>query len=105
MKKLLLFFFLCTLFSGSFSYSQCNPSEQCIYTFTLLDGFGDGLNGETMSVFQDGILVAQLNDPTNAAEQTFTFEVALCHDHPFELFWNMGGLFPNETGVTIHKSV
>lgn len=79
----------------------CEPSDLCLYTFTLTDNGGDGLNGEVMSVYQNSALVQFLYDISNSTNQTFEFAVPLCHDTPFELYWNDGGLHPEQTGVTI----
>lgn len=99
MKTLILF--LTLLFFGQMQ-AQCDQSELCIYKFILTDAFGDGLNGDNMTVFQNGVAVALLSETISGnSQQVFTFDIALCHDQPFELFWNLGGAFPNETGAKI----
>jgi gliding motility-associated-like protein len=80
----------------------CAAVNQCLYTFTMVDSFGDSWNGNTMSVIQNGVVVATLTGPTNEDNQTpITVQIALCHGIPFELFWNTGGAFANEVGVSI----
>ncbi|WP_415580454.1 fibronectin type III domain-containing protein, partial [Flavobacterium longum] len=82
--------------------SVCEAAQQCLYTFTMVDSFGDGWNGNTMSVIQNGVVVATLTGPTNADDQNpVTVQVALCNGIPFNLFWNTGGTFANEVGITI----
>ncbi len=92
--------------ANSFSTGEsiaCEPQDLCMYTFTLTDNGGDGLNGELMTVYQNGNAAAFLYDLSNSTNQTFEFEVPLCHDVPFELYWNAGGLHPEQTGLTIYN--
>ncbi|HRN98410.1 MAG TPA: fibronectin type III domain-containing protein, partial [Flavobacterium sp.] len=80
----------------------CLPSNLCEYTFVMVDTFGDSWNGNTMNVTQNGILVTTLTGPTNADDTNpVTVTVSLCNDVPFELFWNTGGSFAGEVGVSI----
>ena len=101
MKKPLLYSLMAVLLLfASKGYSQCDPTEQCNYTFTLMDDFGDGWNGNTMTVSQNGVTVAVLGaDFTNGPN--LTQNISLCDDVPFELFWNEGGSFPSEVGIMI----
>ena len=73
----------------------------CNYIFTVKDSFGDGWNGNTMSVIQNGVTVATLTGPTAAQGTTpQNVSVTLCPG-PFQLFWNAGGTFATEVGVSI----
>jgi gliding motility-associated-like protein len=76
----------------------CNPDDQCLYTFILTDTYGDGWNGNTMSVIQGGVTVGTLAMTSGA---TLIVTVPLCDGTPFSLYWNLGGSFSNEVGVTI----
>ncbi len=76
----------------------CNPADQCLYTFVLTDTYGDGWNGNTMSVIQGGVTVGTLAMTSGA---TLIVTVPLCDGIPFSLYWNLGGSFSNEVGVTI----
>lgn len=77
---------------------DCDEADQCTYTFIMLDDYGDGWNGGSMTIFQDGVEVEtiELMDGEEG-----TVEVALCHDEPFTLFWNTGGAYTYEVGVSI----
>ncbi len=77
---------------------DCDEADQCTYTFIMLDDYGDGWNGGSMTIFQDGVEVEtiELMDGDEG-----TVEVALCHDEPFTLFWNTGGAYTYEVGVSI----
>lgn len=84
----------------TFSTLVCDASETCEYTFELFDSFGDGWNGNTMSVLQNGVEVAVLGEGFTSGNN-FTETVNLCNDATIELFWNSGGSFANEVGITI----
>jgi hypothetical protein len=84
----------------TFSTATCPFTDQCDHTFILNDSFGDGWNGNTMDVIQNGIVVATLGSGFTTGN-TFTEIVSLCDGANFELFWNAGGSFVNEVGVQI----
>lgn len=90
----------------NFNTSVCPLANQCNYTFTMTDSFGDGWNGGTMQVRQNGVVLATLTGPTAAQGTTaVSVLVPLCHGIPFELFWNNGGTFPGEMGISIIESL
>ncbi|TYA58398.1 fibronectin type III domain-containing protein, partial [Formosa maritima] len=78
---------------------QCDASEQCVFTFTLEDDFGDGWNGNTMTVSQDGLEIEIITLPSGAGP--LEFQIPLCDGIPFELFWNAGGSFANEVMISV----
>jgi gliding motility-associated-like protein len=82
----------------AFQTLVCPAEDQCNYYFVLTDSWGDGWNGNTMSVIQNGVTVANLSLLVGS---TTTVPVALCHDMPFTLFWNTGGAFAAEVGISI----
>jgi gliding motility-associated-like protein len=90
--------------SGTFTTALCPASQQCDFVFRMTDEFGDGWNGNTMVVRQFGVVVATLslanNGPTNG-DGPEDVVVPLCSGQPFELFWNTGGTWSSEVGVTI----
>uniref|UniRef100_UPI00404A22EB choice-of-anchor L domain-containing protein n=3 Tax=Flavobacterium sp. TaxID=239 RepID=UPI00404A22EB len=90
----------------NFSTTLCLLEDQCLYSFIMTDSFGDGWNGNTMTISQNGVPVATIGS-------TFTFaqgngpvivQVPLCDGIPFTLFWNTGGAFANEVGISIIDS-
>ncbi|HEX9980476.1 MAG TPA: choice-of-anchor L domain-containing protein, partial [Flavobacterium sp.] len=85
----------------NFNTTICPPADQCLFTFTMTDTFGDGWNGNTMAVMQNGITVATIGSTFTTGEGPVTVQVPLCHGIAFELFWNNGGAFANEVGVSI----
>ncbi len=84
----------------SFSTLTCEATDTCAYTFELIDSFGDGWNGNTMTVFQNGVEVAVLGESFTSGNN-FTETVNLCNNVNVELFWNTGGNFASEVGVTV----
>ena len=85
----------------NFCTTICNPTNQCNYTFTMTDSFGDGWNGATMQVRQNGILVATIGGTFTAGAGPVVVNVPLCSGVPFDLNWNNGGTFPGEVRVSI----
>lgn len=77
---------------------DCDVANQCTYTFEMTDQFGDGWNGGTMTVFQNGEEVETFGLTGGA---TGSIEIALCDGEPFSLYWNAGGSFSYEVGITI----
>lgn len=72
---------------SSFTTNSCSASEQCTYTFHLNDAYGDGWNGGSISVMQNGSLATTVTlSETNSAD----FPVALCNNSSITLVWNMG---------------
>lgn len=89
----------------NFNTALCPLADQCTYSFVMVDSFGDGWNGGTIQVRQNGIVVATLTGPTNAQGQNpVTVSVAMCDNTPYDLFWNNAGFFPNEMGVSVVNS-
>jgi len=88
----------------NFCTTICNPVSQCNYTFSLTDSFGDGWNGATMQVRQNGIVVATIGSTFTAGAGPINITVPLCTGVPFDLFWNTPGTFPTEVRVSITNS-
>jgi gliding motility-associated-like protein len=85
-----------------FNTPVCEEIDQCNYVFEMIDSFGDGWNGNTMTIFQGGVPVATIGSTFTTGEGPVTVEVPLCPGVPFEVFWNTGGAFANEVGVTMY---
>ena len=85
----------------TFTTALCPASQQCDFVFRLTDSWGDGWNGNTMTVRQFGQTVAIIGPTFTAGAGPVNVTVALCSNQPFELFWNTGGGFANEVGVAI----
>src|SRR5690606_28036962 len=84
-----------------FSTTTC--AVGCTMNFVLTDSWGDGWNGNTMNVTQNGTDVAVLGPTFTTGMGPITIPVSLC-DGPFELFWNAGGSFSGEVGISVVNS-
>ncbi|KOS06936.1 hypothetical protein AM493_13520 [Flavobacterium akiainvivens] len=92
-----------SFWSGPYTFNTtiCEVEDQCNYSFILTDSWGDGWNGNTMTVSQNGIPVATFGSTFTTGQGPITITVPLCHDLPFELYWNANGSFPGEVGVSV----
>ncbi len=73
----------------------------CNYTFKVSDSFGDGWNGNTISIIQNGVTITTLTGPTAAQGTTpQNIVVSLCPG-PYQVYWNAGGSFATEVGLVI----
>ncbi|MDI1257517.1 MAG: choice-of-anchor L domain-containing protein [Flavobacterium sp.] len=100
MKKLLLLTML-SLF-GLSAQAQCDTQFQCNYTFVMSDSYGDGWNGNTMTILQNGAEVATLGTAfTSGYDSSVT--VPLCTGSQFQVRWNIGNgnNYPDEVGLSI----
>src|SRR5690606_17560704 len=43
-----------------FNTLVCLPENQCLYSFVMTDAFGDGWNGNTMTIYQGGVAVGTI---------------------------------------------
>jgi hypothetical protein len=82
------------------------PGTSCNYTFNKLDSYGDGWNGGEMKVMNGTSVVATLSFvadelcfpcTANSLSQT----VLLQSGQTYTLFWNEGGSWPDEVGVSV----
>jgi Fibronectin type III domain. len=91
--------------SVSFSTMGCDPSNACVYTFVLGDGYGDGWNDGYLTVEQGSAIVATLEaiDHNLSSTQTYdTVTVSLCDNISTSLVWHSGD-FDDEVSITVIK--
>jgi len=81
----------------NFATVVCDPAYQCSYTFDLADSYGDGWNGATITVQQNGISVATIGLSTGTSG---TEMVTLCDGLPTTLVWNTGS-FDSEASFSV----
>ena len=81
----------------NFTTLTCDTADQCLYTFALTDGYGDGWNGASITVRQNGISVGTmtLND-----DYSTTVQLALCDGLTTTISWSAGS-FDDECSFTI----
>jgi hypothetical protein len=74
------------------------PGTSCNYTFNMLDSWGDGWSGNTMSVLQGTTVVATLGLASgSSAAQTVSLQSGIS----YSLEWNTVGSYPEEVGVSV----
>ena len=79
--------------STNFNTANCEIADQCAYTFLLTDSYGDGWNGGTLAVQQNGITVTTLaatNYGYISGGATDTVLVNLCDNISTSLVWTAG---------------
>ena len=86
-----------------FNTMICEVADQCTFTFVLTDEWGDGWNGNTMTVSQNGIPLAVIGEDFEDGNGPVEVEVQMCNGVPMQLFWNADGGFPAEVGVAIQN--
>jgi hypothetical protein len=77
--------------------ANCNPADQCMYTFNLIDDYGDGWNGASITVVEGTVPVASVTLATGA---TGSVSVPLCDASTVELIW-VEGDWDEECGLTV----
>jgi len=76
------------------------PDPTCTYTIQMFDTFGDGWNGFSVTILQNGVSIGTFTFPTGF-QSTATFTV----NHGASLQLNtVGGTFPQEVSYTILNS-
>ena len=87
-------------FTANIANQGTLPSA-CNYTFNMLDSWGDGWNGNTMSVLQGTTVVATLGLASgSSAAQTVSLQSGLT----YTLFWNptpTSLTYPGEVGINV----
>ena len=81
----------------NFSTPICESFDQCNYTFILTDSYGDGWNGGSLAVQQNGFTVATLEMTTGSY---VTRTVTLCNNFSTSLVWSSGS-WDAEVGITV----
>jgi len=84
--------------TATFATTICALADQCAYTFNLTDSWGDGWNGASITVQQNGVNVATVGLTSGS---TATEVVNLCDNLPTTLIWN-GGNYDSEASFTVN---
>ena len=81
----------------NFTTLTCDTADQCLYTFALTDDFGDGWNGASITVRQNGITVGNV---TLSDDYSATVQMALCDGLTTTISWSTGS-YDSECSFTI----
>jgi hypothetical protein len=80
----------------TFTTSACAPVDQCTYSITMDDTYGDGWNGASVEIIQNGLSLGLFS--STAAYQTAT--VNICDATTIELVW-IAGTYPGECSFSL----
>lgn len=83
-------------FTYTFSTAFCNASSQCNFTFNLVDSYGDGWNGASLEVQQNGVTIATMTVSGSSTTET----VSICDNAQIELIWHSGN-YDSECSFTV----
>ena len=89
--------------TANFNTTICEVTDQCAYTFVLTDTYGDGWNGGSLAVQQNGITVTTLSAPSHGGGNTMSYDtvtVNLCDNQSTSLVWTAGS-YVSEPGFTL----
>jgi len=80
-----------TEWSDSFAFKSPACDNECKFLFELTTIEGYGWSSNTLTITQAGINVAEIGDFIAYPGVSKTYEVSLCPDLPFDVFWNYAG--------------
>ena len=87
----------------NFTTDACMPVNQCTVSIYAQDSWGDGWNGNTIHIIQNGVTVASYSMATQNLSSTpiyDTFQVNVCSGVPVNFAWESGS-YANETSFQI----
>lgn len=83
----------------AFGTASCLVTDQCDYTLDMTDSYGDGWNGASVTVLQNGVEVGTYT--VSSVDGTASSAIiGLCDAANIELYWTAGG-FPDECSFTL----
>ena len=85
---------------SNFQTGLCEAYQQCQYTLYMADSYGDGWNGATLNIQQDGITVGSF---TMESGYTAQRTISLCQDMTTTLTWSKGS-FDAECSFYLYNS-
>ena len=81
----------------AFNTAGCDITDQCEYIITCEDSYGDGWNGASIDVQQNGITVANVTIDNGSS---YTAHVMLCDNVSSALVWHTGN-YDSECSFTV----
>ena len=90
---------------ASFTTRNCTPAHQCEYYFVCIDSYGDGWNGAYVSIQQNGLSIATVENTTHATSVSSTMidtvAVMLCDNMNTTIILHAGGTYDYEASLII----
>ncbi|MGG7034031.1 MAG: choice-of-anchor L domain-containing protein [Flavobacterium sp.] len=82
----------------------CDGTNKCNYVFKMGDTGGNGWEGNSMDVRQNGIVVATIGKDFTIGMGPQSVQVTLCNNVPFDLYWSNSGGHPEQCSVSVINS-
>ncbi|WP_306354310.1 choice-of-anchor J domain-containing protein, partial [Flavobacterium sp. '19STA2R22 D10 B1'] len=82
----------------------CLETSKCNYTFRMTDSGGNGWQGNTMNIVQNGVTVATIGSTFTTGSGPIDINVAMCPGVEFKLIWNTGGTNFAQVGIAIYDT-
>ncbi|MGZ4033257.1 MAG: T9SS type A sorting domain-containing protein [Bacteroidia bacterium] len=86
--------------TGPYTFNTSCGGASCNYLFALKDNAGDGWNGASIDVMENGIIVQNVTLTSGAVDSIY---VPLCDGIVTSLVWHRGS-FPSETSYTLYNA-
>lgn len=86
---------------ASFTTTACAASSACVYSLDLTDTFGDGWNGNQITIWQGGVPVGTYGGSFTTGSTFPTISVSLCDGLPTYVTLSTAGSFISEIGFTL----
>ena len=87
-----------------FNTQICAPADKCTYIFRMTDTANNGWNNARMQIRQNGIVLETIGANYNSGAGPVDVAVALCPGIPFDIFWTVPGLQPQQCVVSVINS-
>ena len=85
----------------SFTTDLCAPENQCEITYELADSYGDGWNGNTLSVVDVATEVVLATWTIPSGDSSASGSLALCDGREIQFVW-AGNNWPSENSFTVY---
>ncbi len=87
MKKLFILLLICLSVKTIAQNSTCDESDQCTYTFRMVDNtFENGWDGTQVQIRQNGEIIETLGPNFTNVGGPQDIQVSLCNDMPFDVY-------------------
>ncbi len=85
---------------NTFTTLGCPSADKCNLEFIMVDSWGDGWNGNSVEVLENGISIASVTLTTGT---NGTQSVPVCPGATIDLIWHLGS-YPEEASLTVNDA-
>ena len=89
--------------SATGPWTNAGAPPSCNYTFRMTDSFGDGWNGNTMSIRQGTTVIQTIGSTFTSGSGPVDVTVTLTAGVVYNLFWNSGGSFASAAHSNLYR--